>query len=93
MPWLFPHTDQDVPYSGQNFLNHMANDLRTFLGLTSERISLFLSCKRALSPAILQALDDEAEGDPYQVDLLIMPYVFRADHQQKYAHLTLSTRP
>jgi hypothetical protein len=60
---------------------------------TPDDRSLFLSCKRALSPATLKALDDEAGGDPYQLDLLIMSQVFGADRQQRYAHLTHPTRP
>lgn len=55
--------------------------------------SLFLSCKRTLSPATLHSLEDEAGGDPYQLDVLIMRQVFGADRQQKYAHQTQVTRP
>ena len=67
------------------------------LGFTTSTLSdffhaedrlLFLSCKRALSPATLQSLNDEADGDPYQLDLLIMYQVSGPDRQQKYAHLT-----
>jgi len=60
---------------------------------TADDRSLFLSCKRALSPAILQTLEDEAGGDPYQLDVLIMNQVFGADRQQNYAHLTQGPRP
>jgi len=59
---------------------------------TAEDRSLFLSCKRALSPITLQSLEEEAGGDPYQLDLLIMSHVFGADRQQKYAHLTQGIR-
>jgi hypothetical protein len=55
---------------------------------TPEDCSLFLSRKRVLASATRQSLDDEAGGDPYQLDLLIMPHVFGADRQQKYAYLT-----
>jgi len=55
---------------------------------TAEDRSLFLSCKRALSPTTLQSLADEAGGDPCQLDLLIMKQVFGVDRQQQYAHLT-----
>jgi hypothetical protein len=59
---------------------------------TPEDRSLFLSCKRALSPTVLQSLEDEAGGAPYQLDLLIMRQVFGPDRQQKYAHLTQVSR-
>ena len=59
---------------------------------TPDDRSLFLSCKRALSPATLQSLEDEAGSDPYQLDILIMNQVFGVDRQQKYAHLTQGTR-
>jgi hypothetical protein len=52
---------------------------RSLIADGPEDRSLFLSCKRALSPATLQALDDEAGGDPYQLALLIMQQVFGAD--------------
>ena len=60
---------------------------------TPEDRSLFLSCKRALSPSTLQSLDNEAGGDPYQLDLLIMHQVFGPDRQRKYAHLAQAPRP
>jgi hypothetical protein len=59
---------------------------------TAEDRSLFLSCKRALSPVTLQALDDEAGGDPSQLDLLIMSQVFGPVRQQKHAYLTQFAR-
>ena len=46
---------------------------------TPEDDSLFLSCKHALSPAVLRSLNDEVGGDPYQLDLLVMQQVFGAD--------------
>jgi len=37
------------------------------------------------SPATLQSLEEEAGGDPYQLDFLIVRQVFGPDRQQKYA--------
>jgi hypothetical protein len=76
---------------GQPTLGFITPKLYDFF--TAEDRSLFLACKRALSPATLQSLDDEAGGDPYQLDLLIMRQVFGPDRQQKYAHLTHPSRP
>jgi hypothetical protein len=47
----------------------------------------------ALSPATFHSLEEEAGGDPYQLDLLIMQQVFGADRQKKYAHLAHPSRP
>jgi hypothetical protein len=76
--------------TGQPTLGFTTPKLYDFF--TAEDRSLFLACKRALSPTTLQALDDEAGGDPYQLDLLIMTQVFGADRQQKYSHLASNTR-
>ena len=38
MTWLLPNVDRDAPFRGQNFLEYMAEDLRTFLSLTAEEI-------------------------------------------------------
>ena len=83
--------ERSLTPEGQPALGFTTPKLYDFF--TADDRSLFLSCKRALSPATLQSLDDEAGGDPYQLDLLIMRQVFGADRQQKYAHLTLNTRP
>jgi hypothetical protein len=60
---------------------------------TAEDRSLFLSCKRALSPPTLQDLEGEVDGNPYQLDLLIMQQVFGPARQQKYAHLAVPPSP
>jgi hypothetical protein len=58
---------------------------------TSEDRSLFLSCKRALSPHDQRALDQEAGGNPLLADLLLFERTFGPDRQRHYetviAHL------
>jgi hypothetical protein len=59
--------------------------------------SLFLSCKRTLSPHEQKALDQEAGGHPLLSDLLLFQRTFGPDRQRKYepviAHLTHNSRP
>jgi hypothetical protein len=64
---------------------------------SEEDRSLFLSCKRTLSPHEQKALDQEAGGHPLLSDLLLFQRTFGPDRQRKYAsliaHLTENTRP
>ena len=64
---------------------------------TEEDRSLFLSCKRALSPHDQRALDQEAGGNPLRADLLLFRRTFGPDRQRQYdtviAHLTHNGRP
>ena len=48
--------------------------------------SLFLSCKRALSPKELKEIEEDA-GDPKLVDVLIFRRAFGPERQRKYAAL------
>ena len=63
---------------------------------TEEDRSLFLSCKRTLSPHDQRVLDHEAHGNPLHADLLLFRRTFGLDRQRHYealiAHLT-NTRP
>lgn len=54
---------------------------------SDEDRSLFLTSKRSLAPPLLKQLEDEADGDPYQLDLLIFRQVFGPDRQNRYARL------
>lgn len=54
---------------------------------SEEDRSLFLTYKRSLSPPLLKELEDQTDGDPYQIDLLIFQNAFGPDRQRKYAHL------
>lgn len=84
--WERPLTPTDKPNLG--FSQPKLYDF-----FSADDRSLFLSCKRALSSAIRQELADEAGGDPYQLDLLIMNQVFGPARQQRYAHLVQGLRP
>lgn len=59
--------------------------------------SLFLSCKRTLSPQEQKALDQEANGHPLLSDLLLFRRTFGPDRQRHYEplieHLTRNGRP
>jgi hypothetical protein len=63
---------------------------------TNEDRSLFLSCKRSLSPHDQRALDQEAGGNPLLADLLLFQRTFGPDRQRHYetviAHLTQNSR-
>lgn len=63
---------------------------------TNEDRSLFLSCKRSLSPHDQKALDQEAGGNPLLADLLLFQRTFGPDRQRHYetviAHLTQNGR-
>jgi len=48
--------------------------------------SLFLSCKRSLSPRELKEIEEDA-GDPRMVDVLIFRRAFGPERQRKYAAL------
>ena len=48
--------------------------------------SLFLSCKRSLSPRELKEIEEDA-GDPGMVDVLIFRRAFGPDRQRKYEAL------
>jgi len=52
---------------------------------TEEDRSLFLTSKRFLSPTLLKQL--EADGNPYQLDLLIFRQAFGPERQKRYAAL------
>lgn len=54
---------------------------------SDEDRSLFLSCKRALSPHEQKALDAEANGHPLTADVLLFQRTFGPDRQRKYAEL------
>ena len=64
---------------------------------TEEDRSLFLSCKRTLSPQDQKALDQEAGGHPLVADVLLFRRTFGPDRQRHYetliAHLTHNGRP
>lgn len=64
---------------------------------SDEDRSLFLSCKRSLSPNDQCALDHEAGGHPLTADVLLFRRTFGPDRQRKYedliAHLTHNGRP
>jgi hypothetical protein len=49
--------------------------------------SLFLSCKRSLSPHEQKALAAEAGGHPLTADVLLFQRTFGPDRQRKYADL------
>jgi hypothetical protein len=49
--------------------------------------SLFLSCKRSLSPQEQKALDQEAGGHPLLSDMLLFHRTFGPDRQRKYETL------
>lgn len=54
---------------------------------SDEDRSLFLSCKRTLSPHEQKALDIEADGHPLTADVLLFQRTFGPDRQRKYADL------
>lgn len=54
---------------------------------SNEDRSLFLSCKRSLSPHEQKALDAEAGGHPLTADVLLFQRTFGPDRQRKYADL------
>jgi len=54
---------------------------------TDDDRSLFLSCKRALSPHEQKALDAEAGGNPLIADMLLFRRTFGPDRQRKYEDL------
>ena len=64
---------------------------------SDEDRSLFLSCKRTLSPHDQKALDDEAGGRPLVADVLLFQRTFGPDRQRKYEdlidHLLHNSRP
>jgi AraC-like DNA-binding protein len=64
---------------------------------SDEDRSLFLSCKRTLSPHEQKALDQEAGGHPLLADLLLFQRTFGPDRQRKYepliGHLIQNPRP
>lgn len=64
---------------------------------SDEDRSLFLSCKRSLSPHDQKALDQEANGHPLLADLLLFRRTFGPDRQHRYEplleHLTQNSRP
>jgi hypothetical protein len=64
---------------------------------TAEDRSLFLSCKRALSPKDQHALEQEANGNPLLADILLFQRTFGPDRQRHYEtvieHLLHNGRP
>ncbi len=54
---------------------------------SEEDRSLFLSCKRSLSPHDQRALDHEANGHPLLADVLLFRRTFGPDRQRKYEEL------
>lgn len=63
---------------------------------SEEDRSLFLSCKRSLSPHDQKALDQEANGNPFFADVLLFRQTFGPDRQRTYEtlieHLTQNHR-
>ena len=54
---------------------------------TDDDRSLFLSCKRSLSPYDQRALDQEANGNPLLADVLLFRRTFGPDRQRHYETL------
>jgi hypothetical protein len=54
---------------------------------SDEDRSLFVSCKRALSPHEQKALDVEANGNPLLADVLLFRRTFGPDRQRQYEDL------
>lgn len=63
---------------------------------SDEDRSLFLSCKRSLSPQDQRSLDQESGGNPLHADILLFQRTFGLDRQRKYEslieHLTQNSR-